>query len=1003
MEDLDSLFFPHPGVLIGRQREIDAAAAALDAQPFSSQVLYLCGDGGVGKTSLLHAIDAMAAERSAAGRPLIATGVIDMQDVRYNQPIMLMHALRDRIVHSGVAAQRFGEFDQSVRAYRNVLGADPYSENEHSQQIERAFLRCYRAIAAERPILIELDTFERLDITINEIERYNFRTNRRLEQWLVRGLDELPNTLVIIAGRRRAAQLALLGSVLGPKLTVLEIGSLTADQSAAFVREAAPELADWGDTLHRASSGRPIVLLIAIACVRAGMLDPDELADSSAGYPANSARLTDALLRLIVDEIAAERPAWSYLLTRALYLRKGLDIDLLRRLAAGERPEDLARLEQAYTSFGELPIVKWVGERVITLHDELYDLLFDKLGELRDARRWYEETIAHLDDQIASPAPPDEADELYGPSLKQGLLAERLFYRLCLDIDPLAGYEDYREITASAIRTHAHDFDALLRSELARFYDDQTAWGKYYRGQLLRSGITWERIIYEEQVRWVYRCTFTHIEGENRYVRALRTAAQIRADYADIIAGDRLARCDLMVAELEVKLYHPDYAASHEEAVQGDYAAVVRELEDLLKAEAPAGEGDRLAASQRKHITLLLGIAYNCWGYHSRVWQHLPAAIARYKRALGYLNHLGDEVALMRALTLNNCGFAIALQGDLERGLAFVEAALGIYRRLAAVHSVGASLNTRARILLQLNRPYEALEDVSEARRIFLDVASKRYLALATQNEGNVRRWLAYNKRRNKDDSEAEYRRAIRCYHKALALFEDLGTGELTRRIEFLQSLGCAHRSRGFARFQRREPWQRDMDKARGYLQRALDLCPAERYAEWPIVPALLEDIAVTYVNENSYEQAQAYLARARAAVPAIYRIDDGRGLNDTAETREQKVYWLRLGQIELQYALCRFGQRRLESWGARLVRACACLMAYSPDAPQLQALRFLARREMRRLDDSAVLKEQLEEAYWSARRLNLTGAPFAIIDQLFKEVIEDIELGIPPDDLRIE
>lgn len=999
MDATDSPFFPHPGALIGREREIAVAVATLTAIPFISRVIYIFGEGGVGKTSLLHQIHTIAGEQRGAGRPFLRTGVIDLQDVRFNQPLMLMRALRERLIEAGAAPQAFHEFDQALRLYRNLIGADSTAENEHAQRVERAFLSCYATIAAEHPILIEIDTFERLDITITEIERFNFRTNRRLERWLVGGLGQLPNTLTVIAGRTRETQRALLTRVFGDKLIPLAIGPLTAAQSRIFVQQAAPALHDWSDLLYRASNGRPIVLLIAIACVHAGVLDPDELIGDGAGYPDNSAQLTAALLRLIIDEIAIERPEWAYLLTRTLYLRKGLDIGLLRRLAAGESPDDLAIIEHAYTSFSRLPIVKWIGDRVISLHDELYDLLFDKLGQLKDANLWYEAVIAYLDEQIASHDRPEETSESYRLPLKQGLQAERLFYRMCIDTDPLAGYQDYREIALSAIRNHAHDFDALLRSELARFYDDQTTWGTYYRSQIVRSGLSWERIIFEEQVRWVYRCNFTHIEGENRYVRALNIAAEIRQDYQAILDSDPLARCDLITAELEAKLFHPNFS-DREEEVQRDYARLVIELEQLLSLEPHADGGDRLIASRRKHIILLFGLSYSNWGYHSRVWQHLPVAIARYKEALSYLGGLGREVDLARAQTLNNCGFALALQGDLERGLAFTDGALRIYRQLEAYHSIGASLNTRARILLQLDRPREALEHVVEARKIFIDVASKRNLALAAHNEGNVRRWLAYTRRRDRKSSEAEYARAIRRYKEALALFEEVGSGEITRTIEFLQSLGCAYRSRGFARLQRGEPWRHDMDLARRFLDKALALCPPDRYTQWHMVPALLEDIAVTYVNEDNYAAALGYLDRARAAIPAIYRIEDGIGLNDTLETREQKIYWLRLGQIEIQYALCRFGEGKLVSWGARLVRACACLLAYSPQAPQLQALRFLANREMHTIGDVRILEEQRQEAYWSARRLNLTDAPFAEVDRLFKEAIEDLELGIPPDDV---
>ncbi|NTW98175.1 MAG: hypothetical protein HGB28_06475, partial [Oscillochloris sp.] len=145
-------------------------------------------------------------------------------------------------------------------------------------------------------------------------------------------MGRLPHTLVLIAGRMRLRQLELLQVGSGEQLVHLEIGALLPAESEAFVRaslnDVAPDLiGDWA-VLHQISGGRPIVLLIALACARAGTLD---LTSLGAGHDRTQPSLSQALYDLIFHEVAERRADWFYLLTRALYLRKGLNRDLLRR------------------------------------------------------------------------------------------------------------------------------------------------------------------------------------------------------------------------------------------------------------------------------------------------------------------------------------------------------------------------------------------------------------------------------------------------------------------------------------------------------------------------------------------------------------------------------------------------------------------------------------------------------------------------------------------------
>ncbi|NTV62050.1 MAG: ATP-binding protein [Oscillochloris sp.] len=1005
MEDFDTLIFPHPNALIGRECELSLICAALNASPLINQIFYLSGDGGVGKTILLQQVHNEAHhQRDTVGRQLLETGIIDLQDVRYNQALMIMRTMRNRLLHSlagldiGVHVS-FTNFDKEVREYRVIAGIDPVSENAQRQRIEAAFLADYRQLAQHYPIVILFDTFERLDMGKAETEEFNVHASRHLDEWLIDLARKLPHTLVLIAGRKRYRQLDLLQAGYQQQLVHIEVGALQPGETEAFVRASlqhiAPDLIDDWEVFSHISGGRPIVLLIAMACALAGTLDLTGI-DALAG--SSSERLSNALYDLIFHEVAERRADWFYLLTRALYLRKGLSHDLLRQMALGETPPHVPQidLDTGFSTFGALPIVKRIGDRVITLHDELYDLLFGRVEELKDSRLWYQQAIRHLEQQMQAAPARSGDDQIFQVPLRQALQVERLFYQICLD--PLAGYQDYRELSFSAIRSHAHDFDALLRTEFARFFDLHTTSGAYYRDRLALGGLSWQHVRYDEAVRWVYRCNFLHIQGENRYERGLSTAAAIRRVYDTIYVGDPLSRDDLIVAELEAKLYLDEHN-SDEHVLDTAYATITYGLEQLARREPLEVVPGSIQSLRQKQIKRILATAYDDWGYYVRLWYHFGRAVTYYKRALKLYSELGSESDLARSLSLNSCGYALTLQGDLERGLALVDEAQRLAENLGAEHQRAICLNTRARILLQLDQVNEALASVSEARKIFEQVVSHRNLALCAHAEGNIRRWVAYSSRHERERSQREYRRAIVCYKEAIRLLPK--KGELIRQVEFLQGLGCTYRSRGFAHFQRGERVGRDMEIARSYLQQALDLCPPERHGSWPIVPALLEDIAVTYINEDRFAEAQPYLAQAQAAIPPIYRIEDSAGLNDIPETRDHKIYWLRLGQVELQYALCRFGEGEYVSACARLVRAFACILTFSPHAVQLSALRALGRRELAAIGDRTLLEQLRDDTYWSARRLNLTDTPFTEVDRLFSEVIEDMELGITGDPRR--
>jgi hypothetical protein len=151
--------------------------------------------------------------------------------------------------------------------------------------------------------------------------------------------------------------------------------------------------------------------------------------------------------------------------------------------------------------------------------------------------------------------------------------------------------------------------------------------------------------------------------------------------------------------------------------------------------------------------------------------------------------------------------------------------------------------------------------------------------------------------------------------------------------------------------------------------------------------------MAVVYVNQERFAEALDLLKLAREAIPQIYDIREREGLLDVPEAREQQVYWLILGQVELQYALCAFGQKDYTDACVRLLRAFACILAFSHHATQLNVLRRLGRRELAEIQDKQRLEELRTETFWSAQQLRIGRDAIVEMETLFDEAAENIDL----------
>jgi tetratricopeptide (TPR) repeat protein len=273
---------------------------------------------------------------------------------------------------------------------------------------------------------------------------------------------------------------------------------------------------------------------------------------------------------------------------------------------------------------------------------------------------------------------------------------------------------------------------------------------------------------------------------------------------------------------------------------------------------------------------------------------------------------------------------------------------------------------------------------------MFESMDSMRGLALCALAEGRVRNRLA-GLWQNPQEQDEEYARTTQCYKQAIDLFDNQVEGELSRRIEARMWYATVLRDWGTARSQRGEDGSQQMQPALDLLHEAQSLCTSE--TSGIIRSHIFESMAVVFINQQQYEQALNLLHQARDIIPEEYDVLPGFGVTSTPRTQELRIYWLRLAQVELQFALYHFGTGNPREGSVRLLRGIACLMTFSPHTPLLGTFHTLGKRELMKIGDSEHIKALRHDLRAHAQTLRVEPAAAARMEEIFEEVLEDLSL----------
>ena len=284
--------------VVGRTFELEAISSALDASLESVVAISLEGEPGIGKTTLLNAAAATAAERGMLP-------VIVVADEEIRGPLLLARTLfRSPELRAGRTEEELGVLDQAHRALRgeDEIGAGMPADERMLRTFDLV-ASALRAMARERHLVLLIDDMQWAD-----------PDSIRLLRYVVRANSGDPMLLMMTLRPEETARVTELVSLLADleRLSILrriQVGRMRQTETGALLRNllgGEPTLTTTA-TIHAQAEGVPFIVEELTRTYRdAGLLQPIGGAWSLAR---NAERLVPSAVRNLIQRRAASLPA----------------------------------------------------------------------------------------------------------------------------------------------------------------------------------------------------------------------------------------------------------------------------------------------------------------------------------------------------------------------------------------------------------------------------------------------------------------------------------------------------------------------------------------------------------------------------------------------------------------------------------------------------------------------------------------------------------------------
>jgi hypothetical protein len=905
--------------LVGRDDVINQVVDWIAAAGKHPQMIFIFGQGGIGKTRLLVSLQSVVKQQNI----FAAKDLIDLYDTIYHSQIGLVRAIHNRLA---LPEEMFENYEQEERllAAMEEIGAivDLYKQRKEALE---DFVKELRIFASEQRVVIMLDTAERLIYVTDEIADMQAHIAEGW-QWLVQEFRNWENVTLIIAGREEAQPLlfhvADNTSIDIRKLTLQPFSFEESDDyfdAAAEVADSKGEkqtanlLRNWPlelrQQIHTSAGGRPILLALMadIATIR-GSEVADALKDTLTSKHMLSNDLEDVVIELLIQTTGL-----GDCLKLVGRLPKGVSKDLLMLIMIGQGlPKH--KVEEYISTLYTLSFVKQRDDRIF-LHDEMYAILERKyyrdVFDRASANSVLDRVIQHLNAEYE--AVIREQNELFEPVEMQRdsdllnrerlgelmikrrmLLPEILYYRLRRDA--VRGFKHYFRYSFEAIISGDTSLDIELLAALLAFAKDRDP----SKSEAIIDNLERELIVGVAIIRPVARAL-----AENNLDEAVRQAQRLRIEHSKALtSGAPGTEAILGVWEAYARIYR----AKEEDSQVAKFLldSAISNVEKALQVDPLEAN---LSEAKRWRSEGVLAFAYQVRGYLNWAFNALQEANHDYRNAIKIWRRLKVYVNL--GTSLNDLGFVRAEQGFIDDAQALVIEALEIRQQLGARAAVGYSLNTLGLIHL-FNGSYQlAIERSAQANSLFTALNYPRGIILSRIALAEANRRYSGTRYALSPYKQAEFLYKARKY--AQDAYKDAQTTrEKLRQIDALIELGCT--ARDLARLNLKfssvvkESIERLADDCRRYLLQAAENA-SEIGLKYRQLDALVNLAFLEFAIHN-LAQARYMTISTLKEFPSEYQIDRATGSPSIARKLAQVQIWSQLGKL---YSL--YGQIALEEY----------------------------------------------------------------------------------------
>ena len=928
--------------LVGRHRYLENARQYL--RQGGAHLLYLEGDGGIGKTALLETIMERSrheGEERVRYTGCVADEIVDLYHVDVHTPEGL---IRKIVQVLGAAAFRGTQKLLNTLDWARSVG-DIDTVSEEPRTLYDAFLTEF-GLLARHGVVLAFDTLEVL-----EYEHDPFQSELGAEapilstgEWLFETF--LPavqgNVLLLLAGRPTVLR-SRLDRFRGRKPPVrvhyARVEAFEENEVIQYMQmvaqaegergdfDAAARLWDFADergpVVHLLTGGRPILLALVADLVAHGWTLPSSfgrsLEDLSGQSPDIWSQEVEAALVIRIQE--SPSPIGEAIHALA-WLRKGATPALLARvmdLRTADGGWDMGTAQEYLEEVAQLTLVKVrSGDGRVFLHDELYALLGNYvLAECSQAERdrVYWAVLEYYDDLVSDLGRRVDRSSVILPLIHGRLRQARVEYmHYMLHHRPALGYAMYFGLAEEALGGRDAEMDMLLHTELLR-----TVRLLDRAGSL--DGLDPRELELDAAVRWGMRSLFLSNDPDG----ALEIFDKLDQD-------QEWNEQDRALASAHKRLYTA--AAKIERARAGDWqeartllSDVVQEMDEI---QVPAGSS---APTHKKRVfwwaqakaaptktsvmegtywqsRTLGALALNYTGYLDQKQGRYAEAIAHYQASAMLQRRL---VMAGLAPTLANLSQTMALMGQFQNARLLAKEAERWARHSGKEYVLALALNARALVEIYDNHQRDALGFADQALQIAERLRAPRLRGMLFLTRTRAHRYLLLGDEDTVLESQI-FDAALKEANQAVNLLKS----SPPERVMALIERGCLLRAvaKGHALQHRHGQADRAASSSQRDLERAAKLAEAldlpDQQAE-----ALVNLAWLLYQTEQA-DGVEAVLSHMYSVIPTSYRFPlEGKVPLMAHEDRNAQAclpFWSILGRAELLNAFVALDRARSAS-----------------------------------------------------------------------------------------